>query len=136
MRILQVTLVALAVCVGGSVEAQVPFPSRPEPDFSRPAQCTGAYVRSIEEQMGAVEKLRTAGPEAVGQLCALVEAGRAWLGGDLSDGTRRQLKETLGFDVDLSRLAVQCRMGQGNLERELITHLGYLRSELLRCDTI
>jgi hypothetical protein len=136
MRILQVTLVALAVCVGGIVEAQLPFPGQPEPDFSRRPQCTGAYVRSIEEQTAAMERLRTAGPEVVGQVCALIEAGRAWLGGDLSDGTRRQLKEMLGFDVDLARLAAQCRMGQGNLERELITHLGYLRSELLRCDTI
>jgi hypothetical protein len=33
-------------------------------------------------------------------------------------------------------MAAQCRVGQGDLERELMTRLGYLRSELLRCDTI
>jgi hypothetical protein len=136
MRILHITLVAFAVCAGGTVRAQLPFPGEPEPDFGKRPQCTGAYVRSIEEQAAAMEKLRTAGPETVGQLCTLIEAGRAWLGGDLPEETRRRLKEMLGFDVDLARMAAQCRVGQGDLERELMTRLGYLRSELLRCDTI
>jgi hypothetical protein len=32
---------------------------------------------------------------------------------------------------------MQCRVGQGNLEREFMTEIGRLKSELLRCnDTI
>lgn len=139
MRLLHVALVALAASVGGAAQAQLPFPlpGQPEPDFSKRPQCTAAYVRSIEQQVAAMEKLRTAGPEAVRQLCSLIELGSAWLGGELSEERRKQLKEMLGFEVDLARMAAQCRVGQGNLERELVSHLGYLRSELVRCnDTI
>jgi hypothetical protein len=136
MRILHVTLAALAVCAGGTVQAQLPLPGQPEPDFKSRPQCTGAYVRSIEDQVAVMEKLRSAGPEAVGQLCALIEAGRTWLGRDLSEETRKRLKEMLGFEVDLARMAAQCRAGQGDLEHGLTGRLGYLRSELLRCDTI
>jgi hypothetical protein len=139
MRRLLVTLLALAVCVGSTAQAQLafPFPDQPEPDLGKRPQCTSAYVRSIERQTAAMEKLRAAGPEVMSQLCSLIELGNAWLGSELSDETRKQLKEMLGFDGDLAHLAAQCRVGQGNLERDLMSRLGYLRSELVRCnDTI
>jgi hypothetical protein len=63
--------------------------------------------------------------------------GSNWLGGELSDATRKQLKDTLGFDIDLRFIRTQCRVSQGNLDRELMTQIGYLKSELVRCnDTI
>jgi hypothetical protein len=59
------------------------------------------------------------------------------MGGELPESTRKQLKETLGFDIDLRFIRTQCRVSQGNLDRELMTRLGYLKSELVRCnDTI
>jgi hypothetical protein len=122
-----------------AARAQLPFslPGEPGPDLSTRPECTSAYVRSIEQQVAAMRKLRSAGPEAVRQLCALIELGSAWLGGELPQDLRLQLKETLGFDVDLARMAAQCRAGQGMLERELTGRLGVLRSELVRCnDTI
>lgn len=139
MKILHVAILALAAVLGGTAQAQLPFPfpGRPEPDYSNRPQCTPAYVRSVERQAAAMEKLRTAGPEAMSQLCTLIELGSAWLDDERSEETRRQLRELLGFDVDLARAAAQCRIGQGNLERDLMTRLGYLRSELVRCnDTI
>ena len=105
--------------------------------MSKRPQCTSAYVRSVERQVAAMQKLRSAGPGGGHRLCTLIELGSAWLGGELPEDLRRQLKDTLGFDVDLRRIAAQCRIGQGNLERELISRLGFLRSELVRCnDTI
>ena len=51
--------------------------------------------------------------------------------------TRKQLKDMLGVDVDLRYIKTQCRVGQGNLDRELMTRLSFLKSELVRCnDTI
>jgi hypothetical protein len=139
MRFLLVALVALAVSFGGAAQAQLPLPlpGQPGPDLSNRPQCTAPYLRSIEQQVAAMEKLRTAGPEAMSQLCSLIELGNSWLGGGLSDERRKRLSDLLGFEVDLARMAAQCRVGQGNLERELVSHLGYLRSELVRCnDTI
>ena len=133
MRTLYVTLVLLAVSLGAA-RAQLPLPLDPEPDFSRRPQCTRDYVRSVEQQAAALEKLRTAGPEAVGQLCTLIEMGSAWLGGDLPDDVRRELRGLLGFNVDLKQITAQCRTGQGNLERELALKLRQLKAELLRCD--
>jgi hypothetical protein len=130
---------ALAASLAGAAQAELPFPlpGQPGPDFGSRPQCTAGYVRSVEQQVAAMQKLRSAGPEAMDRLCTLIELGSAWLGGELPDATRRQLKETLGFDLDLARIATQCRAGQGNLERELISRLGFLRSELVRCnDTI
>jgi hypothetical protein len=84
-----------------------------------------------------LDKLRASGPEAIGQVCSLIEMGSDWLGGELSDDMRKKLKETLGFDVDLRYIRAQCRMSQGNLDRELMTQQGFLKSELVRCnDTI
>src|SRR5262245_34550758 len=136
MRLLHVALVALAAAFGGAAHAQLPFPlpGQPGPDLSNRPQCSAAYVRSVEEQVAAMEKLRTAGPEVMSQLCSLIELGNTWLGGELSDERRKRFRDLLGFEVDLARMAAQCRTGQGNLEREIISHLGYLRSELVRCD--
>ncbi len=136
MRTLYVTLVVLALLAVslGAARAQLPLPFDPEPDFSRRPQCTRDYVRSVEQQAAALEKLRTTGPEAVGQLCTLIEMGSAWLGGDLPEDVRRELRGLLGFDVDLKQITAQCRTGQGNLERELTLKLRQLKAELLRCD--
>jgi len=139
MKILHVAILVLAASLAGTARAQLPFPfpGQPEPDLSKRQQCTSTYVRSVERQVAAMEKLRMAGPEAVSQICTLIEMGSAWLGGELPDDMRRQLRELLGVDIDLPRIRAQCRSGQGNLERELMSRLGYLRSELVRCnDTI
>jgi hypothetical protein len=130
---------AVAVGVAGIAQAQLPFPlpGEPLPDISKRPQCTKAYVQSVQKQLGGLESFRTAGPDAVGYMCSLVEMGSNWLGGELSDATRKQLKDTLGFDIDLRLIRTQCRVSQGNLDRELMTQIGYLKSELVRCnDTI
>jgi hypothetical protein len=131
-------LAALAVtaALAATAHAQLPFPlpGQPPADFSKRAQCTRDYVRSLERQIAVLEKLRGAGPEAVGQVCALIEWGSDWLGGELPDGARRQLRDTLGFDIDLRLIQAQCRMGQGNLDRELMSRLGFLKAERVRCD--
>jgi hypothetical protein len=131
--------IALVAALAGPARAQLPFPmpGQPQPDLGKKAQCTKSYVKSVEQQIAGLEKLRTAGPETVGQVCSLIEMGSDWLGGELPDGVRKQLKDVLGFDVDLRFIKTQCRVGQGNLDRELITQLGFLKSELVRCnDTI
>ncbi|HEU4380349.1 MAG TPA: hypothetical protein VFR73_17385 [Hyphomicrobiaceae bacterium] len=135
------SMAALAVTAGlaGSAAAQMPFPfggpQMPEP--GKAPQCTKEYVKSVEAQVRAMQKLRASGPEFVGQVCSLIEAGSAIVGGELSDSTRQQLKGMLGFDVDLRFIKTQCRVSQGNLDREVMTHIGYLKSELTRCnDTI
>lgn len=135
------TMAVLVLTAGlaGTAAAQMPFPfGGPQvPEPGKAPKCTKEYVKSVETQISAMEKLRVSGPELVGQVCTLIEAGSAIVGGELSDSTRQQLKGMLGFDVDLRLLKTQCRVGQGNLDRELMTHLGFLKSELVRCnDTI
>lgn len=131
---------AMIAALTGTAQAQLPFrlPGEP-PDqniYKRP-QCTADYKRSVQQQIAGLEKFRNAGPEAVGQVCSLIEWGSNWLGGELSESTRKQLKDTLGFDVDLRFIRTQCRVGQGNLDRELMTRIGYLKAEHVRCnDTI
>ena len=130
---------ALGLALAGSAAAQLPFPlpGEPNPDMTKRPQCTRDYLNSVEQQITALEKFRSAGPEAVGQVCALIELGSEWLGGDLPESTRKQLKDKLGFDIDLRYIRTQCRVSQGNLDRELMTRLGHLKSELVRCnDTI
>jgi hypothetical protein len=91
-------------------------------------------VRRLEETL---EKLRTAGPEAVGRVCTMIEMGSILLGGKLPDGIRQELRTLLGHDVDLERIMAQCRAGQDAVEREIAASLGRARSELVRCsDTI
>ena len=100
-------------------------------------QCNKDYLKGVQQQLDVMEKLRASGPEFVGQICTLIEGGSALIGGELPDSLRQQLKTTLGFDVDLRFIKTQCRVGQGNLEREFMTEIGRLKSELLRCnDTI
>jgi hypothetical protein len=39
--------------------------------------------------------------------------------------------------VDLRFIKMQCRVAQGNLDREMMTQVGFLKAELQRCvDTI
>src|SRR5215510_2676844 len=137
MRILYVTFLAVAALafdVGTVARAQLPLPFDPEPDFNRRPQCTRDYIRSIEAQAAALEKLRTAGPEALGRVCTLIEMGSTWLGGKLPDDARKELRSLLGVDVDIERLAVQCRAGQETIQRELTLKLRQTKAELLRCD--
>jgi hypothetical protein len=98
MRIVYVLILAFAV--GPSATAQAPFPYGPEPGFSRRPQCTRDFVRSVETLVKALEKLRTSGPETVGRLCTLAEMGSAWLGGELPEDVRKELRRQLGVDVD------------------------------------
>lgn len=138
-RLPHLAMLMLVGVLAGPASAQLPFPGpgQPQPDMGQKPQCTKSYVKSIESQITGIEKLRTAGPEAIGQVCSLIEMGSSWLGGELPDSVRQQLKGILGVDVDLRFIRTQCRVGQGNLDRELMTQLGYLRAELLRCnDTI
>lgn len=130
---------ALAVfaALTGVAQAQLPFPlpGQPQPDYSKRPQCTTEYVRSVEREIAGLEKFRTLAPDAVGQVCSLIEWGSSWFsGGELPESTRKQLKDTLGFDIDLRFLRTQCRVGQGNIDRELMTRIGFLKSELVRCD--
>ena len=134
MRIAHVLMLALAIGLSAPAHAQLPFPLEPEPDFSRRPQCSRDYVRSVGTLVTALEKLRTAGPEAVGRLCTLVEMGSAWLGGELPEDVRKELRGLLGIDVDLKRITEQCRSGQGGIERELADKLRQLKAELVRCD--
>ena len=134
MRIVYVLMLALAVGLSAPAHAQLPSPLEPEPDFSRRPQCSRDYVRSVETLVTALEKLRTAGPEAVGRLCTLVEMGSAWLGGELPDDVRKELRGLLGIDVDLKRITEQCWAGQGGIERQLADKLRQLKAELVRCD--
>jgi hypothetical protein len=125
--------------LSGAAVAQLPFPfgGPQRPEAGKLAQCTPAYVKSVEEQIKTMEKLRASGPEFVGQICSLIESGSTWLGGELPDSVRKQIKGMLGVDVDLRFIKAQCRLGQGNLDREVMTEIGYLKSELVRCnDTI
>jgi hypothetical protein len=137
MRILYATFLAAAALATGlatGARAQLPFPFDPGPDFSRRPQCTRDYVRSIEAGAAALEKLRTDGPEAIGRFCALIEFGSAWLGDTLPEEKRKELRGLLGVDVDLDRLAAQCRTGQDSIARELTIMLRQAKAELMRCD--
>ncbi|HEX5999614.1 MAG TPA: hypothetical protein VFZ16_09490 [Hyphomicrobiaceae bacterium] len=133
MRILYVLLVALVVGLSLSARAQEPVPIEPPQVGDRP-QCTKDYVRAVGQLTEALDKLRTSGPKTVGQICALVELGSAWFGGELPDNVRRELRLMLGFDVDLERIKMQCHTGREILARELVAKLEQLKAELRRCD--
>jgi hypothetical protein len=134
------TMAMLTVVAGlaGAAAAQVPLPfGTPIPEPGKLPKCTKEYVKSVEAQIAAMEKLRASGPEFVGQVCTLIESGSAILGGELPDGVRQQLKGLLGVDIDLRFIRTQCRVSQGNLDREMMSNIGYLKAELMRCnDTI
>jgi hypothetical protein len=124
----------LAAVLASPAPAQLPFGTPPLPESGVRRQCNKDYVASLEAQAKTVAKMRTAGPEFVGEICSVIEQGSALFGGELPDGMRRQLKDLLGFDVDLRFIKTQCRIGQGNLDRELTTQLGFLKSEIIRCN--
>jgi hypothetical protein len=132
-------VLVLAAGLSGAAVAQMPFPfgGTPMPEPGKMPKCTKDYVKSVEAQVNAMEKLRTSGPEFVGQICTLIESGSAIVGGELPDGVRQQIKGLLGVDIDLRFIKTQCRVSQGNLDREVMSQIGFLKSELLRCnDTI
>jgi hypothetical protein len=135
-RLACLAVLMLVASLAGPAQAQLPF-GTPRPDLSQSPQCTKDYLKSTQQQLDMMEKLRSTGPEFVGQICSLIEGGSALIGGELPDSLRQQLKNTLGFDIDLRFIKTQCRVGQGNLDREMMTEIGRLKSELLRCnDTI
>jgi hypothetical protein len=136
MKFLTTAAMLLMVAgLSGSASAQMPFPfGGPTPEPGKIAKCTKDYVKSVEDQIAAMEKLRASGPEFVGQVCTLIESGSAIMGGELPDGVRQQLKGMLGFDIDLRFIKAQCRLSQGNLDREVMSQIGFLKSELVRCD--
>jgi hypothetical protein len=127
-------MLVLFAALAGPATAQLPFGTPPLPESGVRRQCTKDYLQSLEAQVTVVEKLRTAGPQIVGQICQMIESGSALMGGELPDRTRQQLKGLLGFDIDLRFIKAQCRVGQGNLDRELTTQLGFLKSEIVRCN--
>jgi hypothetical protein len=131
-------LAMLMLLAGLSCPARAQFPfGSPRPEFGKMPQCTKDYRKSVEEQLQGMEKLRSAAPGVVGQVCTLIETGSALIGDELPESTRQQLKGLLGVDVDLRLIKTQCRATQGNLDREMMTEIGFLKSELQRCaDTI
>jgi hypothetical protein len=121
----------------GAANAQIPLPFGGPPEPGKLPQCTLAYVKSLERDIAGMEKLRASGPAFIGQICGLIESGSAIVGGELPEGVRQQIKDLLGVDVDLRFIKTQCRLGQGNLDREVMSQIGYLKAELMRCnDTI
>ena len=134
-RLACLAVLVLVASLAGPAQAQLPFPT-PRPDMGKP-QCNKDYLKGVQQQLDVMEKLRATGPELVGQICSLIETGSTWLGGELPDSVRKQIKGMLGVDVDMRFIKAQCRVGQGNLDREVMTEIGYLKSELVRCnDTI
>ena len=134
MKVLMAMLLVLGLCC--PARAQLPLPFGPPADGSLP-QCTKEYVKGVAAELAGMEKLRSSGPAFVGRICALIEAGSDMLGGELPEGTRQQIKGLLGVDVVLRFIRTQCRLSQGNLDREVMSQIGYLKSELMRCnDTI
>lgn len=138
MRFLtSVAMLMLVAGLSGSASAQIPFPFGGPPEPGKMPKCTPAYVKSVETQIAGMEKLRSAGPTFVGQVCSMIESGSAIVGGELSDDMRQRIKSLIGVDIDLRFIKTQCRVSQGNLDREVMSQIGYLKSELIRCnDTI
>lgn len=136
-RLAPAAALGILCLLAGPAAAQFLFKGPPAELDRRPA-CTSAYRKTLDLEIAGLEKLKAAGPSLVGQLCGVLEDSSAMVGGELSDRTRQRIKGLLGFDIDLRFMKAQCRQGQGNLERELMTELGYLKSEQLRCsrDTI
>jgi hypothetical protein len=132
-----IATVMLVAGLSGAAVAQIPNPFGGPPEIGKMPKCTKEYVKSVETQIAGMEKLRSSGPEFVGQICTMIESGSALIGGELPDSVRQQIKGLLGVDVDLRFIKTQCRVGQGNLDREVMSQIGYLKAELTRCnDTI
>ena len=67
-------MLVLAGGLSGSAIAQTPFPFGPQvPEPDKAPRCTKDYVKSVEAQIEAMQKLRNTGPELVGQVCTLIE---------------------------------------------------------------
>lgn len=133
----RLSLFAALVLLAGPSRADFLFKGPPQELDKRPT-CSSDYRKTLDLEITTLEKLRGAGPKVVGQVCTLIEGGSNMVGGELSDTTRRRIKGLLGFDVDLRLITTQCRQNQGDLDRALVTELGYLKSEQQRCssDTI
>ena len=62
------TMAALTVVAGlaGSAAAQMPFPfgGTPMPEPGKSPKCTKDYVKSVETQVAAMEKLRASAPSS------------------------------------------------------------------------
>ena len=131
------SLAMLMAGLSGAASAQIPSPFGGPIEPGGLPKCTKEYVKMVQSEITGMEKLRAAGPVLVGKVCTLIESGSAIVGGELPAGVRQQIKGWLGVDVDLRFIKMQCRQGQGNLDRELMSQIGYLKSELMRCnDTI
>jgi hypothetical protein len=129
--------IVLAAALSASAQAQLPLGGPHILEGGKLPECTPTYRNSVQSQISTLERFRSAGPAVVGQVCSLIEGGSALVGGELPDSVRANIKSLLGIDVDLRFIKTQCRVSQGNLDRELITQLGTLRAEILRCnDTI
>ena len=133
----RLSLLAALVLLAGPARADFLFKGPPQELDKRPT-CSSDYRKTLELEIAALEKLRGAGPKLVGQVCTLIEGGSNIVGGELTDSARRRIKGLLGFDVDLRLIKTQCRQNQGDLDRTLMTELGFLKSEQQRCssDTI
>ena len=84
-------MLTLVAGLAGPARAQFPF-GAPRPEIGKMPQCSKDYRKSVEEQLQVLEKLRSAGPELVGQVCALIETGSALIGGELPESARQQIK--------------------------------------------
>lgn len=135
--LMRFSLLAALLLIAGTARADFLFKGPPQELDKRPT-CSSDYRKTLELEITTLEKLRGAGPKLVGQVCTLIEGGSNMVGGELSDTARQRIKGLFGFDIDLRFIKTQCRQGQGNLNRDLMTELGFLRSEQLRCssDTI
>lgn len=134
---IRLSLFVALVLLAGPSRADFLFKGPPQELDKRPT-CSSDYRKTLELEISALEKLRGAGPKLVGQVCTVIESGSNMVGGELSDTARQRIKGLLGFDVDLRFIKAQCRQNQDNLDRALLTELGYLKAEQQRCssDTI
>src|SRR5262245_40895833 len=87
-RSIYILSIALVAGLGAVAHAQLPLPLEPDP--GKLLQCARDYVQSVRRLGEALEKLRTAGPEAIGRTCTMIETGSAWFGGKLPDAVRQE----------------------------------------------
>ncbi|MHA4875606.1 hypothetical protein, partial [Enterococcus faecium] len=65
-----VVTAAMLLALAGQTRAQMPFEG--PRDMSKPPACTKDYIAGLDLQVKALDKVRTAGPELVGQVCTLI----------------------------------------------------------------
>ena len=108
-----------------AAHAQLPFPfGASAGPGGAPPQCTPTTASPSRSRSPDWRSSARPAPSSSGQVCTLIEGGSALVGGELPDSVREQIKAMLGVDVDLRFIKTQCRVGQGNLDRELMTQLG------------